>query len=313
MFENQNKKSNFALYYKHDRMIVTPEQQPKWNAIIIDTLRFFTVFCEKHHLTYYCCGGTAIGAVRHHGLIPWDDDIDVFMPRPEYDRFIELALAEQWEDYELVTPYNKENYPLFFAKLCNRHTTLIEEADTPCVYGLFIDIFPLDGAPDDIKDAQMMEARFRKTRNQLEAISTHNTFAEYIRLLLQPKEWGRFFRKTIAFFSRDTYRRRLLRQLKALSYQYDYKTSTNVINYCGAYGVKELFPKEWVKDRVPFSFEEITVYLPSDYDNYLHHIYGDYMQLPPEEKRVGHHLKAYYNLEERIPDKEAIKTARSKT
>ena len=293
-------------------MIVTPEQQPRWNAIIVDTLRFFTEFCKEHHLTYYCCGGTAIGAVRHHGLIPWDDDIDVFMPRPDYDRFIQLTASVQWDDYELVTPYNKDDYPLSYAKLCNRHTTLIEEADKLCVYGLFIDIFPLDGAPDDIEEGHALVHRFVKTRYKLEAVSSHYSFIEYIKLLLQPKEWGRFVRKTIAFFFRQPYRRSLLRQLSDICYQQDYETAKNVINYCGAYGVKELFPKEWIKDREPFNFEGITVYLPSDYDNYLRHIYGDYMQLPPEEKRVAHHHKAYFNLEERVSDREAIRAARRK-
>lgn len=293
-------------------MIVTPEQQPRWNAIIVDTLRFFTEFCEEHHLTYYCCGGTAIGAVRHHGLIPWDDDIDVFMPRPDYDRFIQLTATVEWDDYELVTPYNKDDYPLSYAKLCNRHTTLIEEADKLCVYGLFIDIFPLDGAPDDIEEGHALVHRFVKTRYKLEAVSSHYSFMEYIKLLLRPKEWGRFIRKTIAFFFRQPYRRRLLHQLSDICYQQDYETAKNVINYGGAYGVKELFPKEWIKGKEPFNFEGITVYLPSDYDNYLRHIYGDYMQLPPEEKRVAHHLKAYFNLNERVTDQEAIRAARSK-
>lgn len=290
-------------------MIVTPEQQPRWNAIIVDTLQFFTDICEKHHLTYFCCGGTALGAVRHHGLIPWDDDIDVMMPRPDYDRFIELATTAQWEDYELVTPYNTKDYPLFFAKLCNRHTTLIEDADKPCVYGLFIDVFPIDGVPDDSHDAQVLEARYRKTWNKLEAISSHNTFADYIKLLLQPKEWGRFVRKTIAFFFRQPYRRSLLRQLHDISYQNDYEKAKNVINFNGSYGMREIFPKEWIKDKIPFPFEGITVYLPSGYDHYLHRIYDDYMQLPPVEKRVGHHHKAYFNLEKRVPDQEAIQQA----
>ena len=72
-------------------MLVTQEQQPVWNAIITDVFREFIDICQRNNLTYYCCGGTAIGAVRHHGIIPWDDDIDVFMPRPDYDKFLELA------------------------------------------------------------------------------------------------------------------------------------------------------------------------------------------------------------------------------
>ena len=291
-------------------MIVTPELQPKWNAIILDVLRYFTELCKKHGLTYYCCGGTAIGAIRHGGFIPWDDDIDVFMPRPQYDRFIQLASTIDLGCYELITPYNNANYPLFFAKLCNRKTTLIEKADTPCVHGLYIDIFPIDGAPDDVSLAQAMEARFRKTKNKLEAISTHSSFVDYMRLLMTLKEWGRFVRKTIGFFFRKTYREHLLRQLAAISYRYDFNTSTLVAVYCGSYGPKEVFPKEWLQSTVPFSFEGLTVDLPSGYDYYLRQYYGDYMKLPPEEQRMAHHRKAYYNLDCRISDNEAVKAVK---
>ena len=75
---------------------ITSQEQPKWNAIILGILKKLISICEEHHIDYYCCGGTAIGAVRHHGMIPWDDDIDVFMPRPAYDRFIAVN-RRTWE------------------------------------------------------------------------------------------------------------------------------------------------------------------------------------------------------------------------
>ena len=280
-------------------MEVTAELQPRWNAIIVDVLRQFIKFCKEYGLTYYCCGGTAIGAIRHQGMIPWDDDIDVFMPRPDYDRFVEIATSIDLGDYELVTPYNHDNYPLYFVKLCNRHTTLQEEADTPCVYGLYIDVFPIDGAPDDYETARAMVQKFTKTKNKLEAISTHSSFREYLSLLVKPKEWGRFVRKTVGFFFRSMYRKRLLRQMNRLMYQYNYETSTLVAVYCGSYGPKEVFPKAWLAGTVPFTFEGLIVDLPSGYDQYLRQYYGDYMQLPPVEKRISHHVKAYFNLDQR--------------
>lgn len=99
----------------------------EWNAAILDILKTFISICHTHNLRYYCCAGTAIGAVRHHGMIPWDDDIDVIMPRPDYDRFLEIARHEDFGNYEVVTPYNNERYPLYFSKLVNKNTTLIEE------------------------------------------------------------------------------------------------------------------------------------------------------------------------------------------
>ena len=204
---------------------LTPEEQPRWNSIINGVMRHFIAICKEHSLTYFCCGGTAIGAVRHHGMIPWDDDVDVFMPRPDYDRFVQIASRQLPDGLELMTPYSKTDYPLYFVKLCDSRTTLQEEVEVPCVYGLYIDIFPIDGAPDDIEQARAMERRFTKTKHKLEAISSHVSFEDYLHLLTQPKEWGRFARKTLAFFCRQAYRRKLLRQMEAICRQYDYNPS----------------------------------------------------------------------------------------
>ena len=132
----------------------------EWNAKILDILKALTRICEDHGLTFYCCAGTAIGAVRHHGIIPWDDDIDVIMPRPDYDRLLEIAKKEDFGKYELVTPYDNEAYPLYFSKLSDKTTTLVEERERPCVIGLFVDIFPLDATDDDIDKAHRLKDRY---------------------------------------------------------------------------------------------------------------------------------------------------------
>ena len=150
----------------------------EWNAAILDILKTFISICHTHNLRYYCCAGTAIGAVRHHGMIPWDDDIDVIMPRPDYDRFLEIARHEDFGNYEVVTPYNNERYPLYFSKLVNKNTTLIEEKERPCIIGLFVDIFPLDATADDVEQAKALQRKYVKHINCLNAISTRNTFGE---------------------------------------------------------------------------------------------------------------------------------------
>ncbi len=293
--------------------IVTPQQQPQWNAIIIDVLKKFITICKENNLTYFCCGGTAIGAIRHKGMIPWDDDIDVFMPRPDYDRFVEIAAHMDLGKYEIVTPYTHDSYPLYFVKLCNRQTTLQEQDNIPCVYGLYVDVFPIDGAPDDYEQARAMERRFTKIKHKLEAISTHVSFVDYLCLLKEPKEWGRFMRKTFGFFFRRQYRRSLLRQMNDICYRYNYDSANLVAVYCGSYGPKEVFPKAWLNDTVAFSFEGLTVDLPVGYDNYLRQYYSDYMQLPPEEKRQSHHIKAYFNMDVREPDEEVYKKVRCRS
>lgn len=271
----------------------------EWNATILDTLKALIHICQEHHLRYYCCAGTAIGAVRHHGMIPWDDDIDVIMPRPDYDRLLEIAKHEDLGKYEIVTPYNNDSYPLYFSKIVNRNTTLIEEKERPCIIGLFVDIFPLDATDDDVEKAKALQHRYTKAINQLNAISTRNTFGEYLALLSHKKTWGRFVIKTLGYFFRSTLRRHLIRKMDKLSHLYDFDKAKNVQVYTGSYHEREIFPKAWLGQGKEFAFEDATVLLPEQYDQYLRHFFGDYMQLPPVEQRVEKHLRYYLNMEKR--------------
>lgn len=268
----------------------------EWNATILDILKAFMKICKDNGLTYYCCAGTAIGAVRHHGIIPWDDDIDVIMPRPDYDRLLEIAKTADFGEYEIITPYDDETYPLYFSKLSNRNTTLIEDRQIPCVIGLYVDIFPLDATDDDVAKAKRLKDRYTKIINRLNAVSTHNTFGEYLSLLKKKEKWGRFAIKTLAFFCRSALRRHLIRQMDRLSHLYDYDKAKNVQVYTGSYGHREVFPKSWLGKGKEFPFEDTTVMLPECYDEYLRHFFNDYMQFPPVEQRIEKHNRAYLNI-----------------
>lgn len=271
----------------------------EWNATILDILKAFMKICKDNGLTYYCCAGTAIGAVRHHGIIPWDDDIDVIMPRPDYDRLLDIAKTADFGKYEIITPYDDETYPLYFSKLSNRNTTLIEDRQIPCVIGLYVDIFPLDATDDDVAKAKRLKDRYTKIINRLNAVSTHNTFGEYLSLLKKKEEWGRFAIKTLAFFCRSAMRRHLIRQMDRLSHLYDYDKAKNVQVYTGSYGHREVFPKSWLGKGKEFPFEDTTVLLPECYDEYLRHFFNDYMQFPPVEQRIEKHNRAYLNIHEK--------------
>lgn len=285
---------------------VTKELQPRWNAVIIDVLSAFIRICEAQGLRYFCAGGTAIGAVRHQGMIPWDDDIDVFMPRPDYDRFLRLAAHSMPEGYEVLSPYATKDYPMYFAKMCNVRTTLLENERIPCVFGLYIDIFPLDGACDDVETCYREKRRFKRLMNKLEAVSTHNSFGEYVGLLTKRREWGRFAVKTVAFCCRSWLRRWLLKQMDSIAYGHDYALSSRVVTYSGAYQRQEIYPKAWLETPQIFAFEGLMVNLPHDYDAYLRHFFGDYMTLPPVEQRASHHQKVFFDLDKRL-DLKAIK------
>ena len=285
---------------------VTKELQPRWNAVIIDVLSAFIRICEAQGLRYFCAGGTAIGAVRHQGMIPWDDDIDVFMPRPDYDRFLALAAHSMPEGYEVLSPYATKDYPMYFAKMCNARTTLLENERIPCVFGLYIDIFPLDGACDDVETCYREKRRFKRLMNKLEAVSTHNSFGEYVGLLTKRREWGRFAVKTVAFCCRSWLRRWLLKQMDSIAYGHDYALSSRVVTYSGAYQRQEIYPKAWLETPQMFAFEGLMVNLPHDYDAYLRHFFGDYMTLPPVGQRASHHQKVFFDLDKRL-DLKAIK------
>ena len=285
---------------------VTKELQPRWNAVIIDVLSVFIRICEAQGLRYFCAGGTAIGAVRHQGMIPWDDDIDVFMPRPDYDRFLALAAHSMPEGYEVLSPYATKDYPMYFAKMCNARTTLLENERIPCVFGLYIDIFPLDGACDDVETCYREKRRFKRLMNKLEAVSTRNSFGEYVGLLTKRREWGRFAVKTVAFCCRSWLRRWLLKQMNSIAYGHDYAPSSRVVTYSGAYQRQEIYPKAWLETPQMFAFEGLMVNLPHDYDAYLRHFFGDYMTLPPVEQRASHHQKVFFDLDKRL-DLKAIK------
>lgn len=285
---------------------LTAEELVEWKRIITDLLREFHQICKENGLRYFACGGTAIGAVRHHGIIPWDDDIDVSMPRPDYDRLVEVCKQRDMGDYELSTPYNTDNYGVPFMKLCNRNTTLIEISQIPCLIGVYIDIFPLDGTSENRLEAENMMRKYQKLKNQLEAVSCRSSFLEHISLLTKLHEWGRFLIKTKAFFCRNSTRKSILSKIDHLTRQYPFETSKHVAVFCGSYGMKEIMPKSFCGGvDIPMPFENITVMMPSGYDEYLTRIYGDYMQLPPKEKRISHHFHAVVDLTRRLTKEEA--------
>jgi len=110
-------------------------------------LGVFDEFCRTHELRYFVAYGTLLGAVRHQGHIPWDDDIDVVMPRPDYDRMIELFRADEGQQVKLFAP-GEDGWPIHFAKMVSTRTSMVEESvHFPPDYGVFVDIFPLDGVP----------------------------------------------------------------------------------------------------------------------------------------------------------------------
>lgn len=119
------------------------EDKLKYKEILCNTMKSFINICKEHNLQYYACAGTCLGAIRHKGMIPWDDDIDVLMPRSDYDKFLALKQKLQGTGYEIVDS-NNQFYNQWFAKFSDANTTIVEITDFPIVFGVYVDIFPLD-------------------------------------------------------------------------------------------------------------------------------------------------------------------------
>ena len=252
--------------------------------MLIDIMKVFHDFCERKSLRYYAIDGTALGAARHHGFIPWDDDLDVGMPRPDYERFISIFDKENTNKrYILETPDSADTlFAYSYSKLYDTQTTLIEYTRHPLKRGLYIDVFPLDGAGSSEEDALPLF----KTIKRL-------SFLRNMRVIKISKERKLSKNLTLAFFQAipDAFlhEKRIAQKINTLSQTIQYDSSVFVTNYASAWGERELVQKKIFGNPVLSQFENIVIYCPEDVDAYLMHVYGDWRTPPPKEKQITHH------------------------
>lgn len=247
-------------------------------------LSSFIVCCERMNLTYYLLGGSMLGAVRHQGFIPWDDDIDVGMPRPDYEAF--LANAQQHLPSCCFVQCRKTDpeLPYNFAKLRDSSTTFIEKSvkNFRINHGVYIDIFPLDFYPDSLAAQKKFDRKNRLLTLRIREAFTipaedkHSPVIEAAASTVSKLLSLRYPSLQSALDAREALYRSVPK-------------STLVANYCGAWGKKETVPAGWYGKGAEAVFEGISVRIPAEYDKWLTQVYGDYMQLPPEEKRIPHH------------------------
>ncbi|MDO5394775.1 MAG: LicD family protein [Bacteroidales bacterium] len=255
---------------------------------ILDILLAFGKVCQEHGLRYCICGGTMIGAVRHKGFIPWDDDLDVSMPRPDYERLI--AHSAEWlpEPYEFVCAENDPDYPLPFGKIQDASTTLIERPHLFYLGGCYIDIFPFDAYPDSFIKRKWQRARYQYLKKVL-----YFVHRDPYRHGHGPASWLPLLARR--FYTLSGVQRRIRKVMTA----YDYDKCHYAASYTDGY--KKILPKETMDTYVPYEFEGHTVQGIKDYDRYLSAMYGDYMTLPPVEDRWQHN---FYLLDFNTPYRE---------
>lgn len=251
----------------------------------IELFRAFISVCEQLNLPYFVVGGTLLGAVRHKGFIPWDDDIDIAMLRSDYEIFLSRAKEFLPENVFLQTIDTDPEYLANYAKLRHNETTFIESAvkSKHIHHGLFIDIFPLDYYPASSLAKTVFQIRNKLYVHRISCEFEGIPFPGYykpIHLLLK-----------LLYPSVRTALRKRDKLFKK------YTKGQKLASHCGAWGKKEIVPAGWYQSTVTLEFEGIQVTAPADYDAWLRHYYGDYMQLPPVEKRITHHYTEVIDLD----------------
>lgn len=280
-----------------DRVLMTPTEQKQ---VMLEILVSFARYCENNGLQYFLDAGTLLGAVRHSGYIPWDDDIDVCMPRKDYDRFLAMVAENKGhiDDHYRVELPEETIYP--FIKISDDRTVLVEFPDKyPMEVGVYIDVFPKDG----IKDASWRSRCLCDTSQLLGLLHWFNKFsihawAQSPSRIKRAVSW--LGRKLIRHPNRPVqWQDRLIHANQRKNPLESCRYVTTLTN--GEF--RNIAPKECFEKHIVLDFEGIPFRCPAGYDTYLPCLYpGDYMQLPPEEKRRTHKTVVYWKSEQAKQD-----------
>lgn len=249
-------------------------------TIQLGILKHVHNFCDEKKIKYFMCGGTLLGAVRHKGFIPWDDDIDIMMLRTDYERFLEEYPNHQTE-YKLYSIRNYKKYPHTYAKVSDERTCLIEEMHGAISIGVNIDVFPIDDLPDDKKKISRIVNRNISLINMLLS-----------KQLIWRKERS-LWKNIIIILGRICLSpiscKTLINQIERNAISYHGVNGSKCADLVAGYGEKEIQDRSNLAQAILIPFESEKFYGPIGYDNYLKGLYGDYMQLPPVEKRISTH------------------------
>lgn len=257
-----------------------------------ELLKQFDAYCKRHSLTYCLCGGTLLGAVRHKGFIPWDDDIDLMMPRPDFERFLKVAPQHMGKRYALAHPRVRNDYAMPWVRVWDLHTR-IRHSQVQKVYTstLFLDIFPIDGLPANPKLCKLFFEEIRARDILLKCARRTGLYQDERQQTLK-----RTLMRLTSFRSPISWARGLDRA----AMRHDFAKA----KYAGVctvthYGMRERMPAEVFRGATHVTFEGESYPAPIGYHTYLSRLYGDYMTLPPEDqRRTSHRIEASIVSEE---------------
>lgn len=250
---------------------------------LLKMMKIVHEICVNNNIRYYIIGGTQLGAVRHQGFIPWDDDIDIGLPRSDYDKLLNLPSDEWPEHLYIKTPNNSTDLIFPYAKIINKNTTLIEDRLNGIIEGIYIDVFPLDGAGHCRYLTKIRYYRYYWKQG----------------LLFNNQDHGRkktFLRRIIQSYARICNRHKLYMNVYKFMSKKDFDKSRYIGNYAGAWGLKEFMLREHFGHPKLYKFEDSYFFGVEDANSYLKSLYGEYMLLPPDDKRKSHHNFKYIDL-----------------
>lgn len=254
----------------------------------LDILKEFLRICKKYNLRYYALGGTLLGAVRHKGFIPWDDDVDIGMPRPDFIRFGEIAKKEFPQYIRFCTYQETPGYRYYVPRLTDRRVKVIDSsAAVEKEKEAWIDIFPLDGMPGNkwkrkLHCFRLLVARVRVNYSMfstnIDLKKKNRPFVERAMIAV-----GKVLPVEKIFRTEKEFRR-----LDRLMQKYPYDTSEYLINFMGIHKLKEMFHKKYYGEGADYLFEDVVLRGPADYETVLTQMYGDYRN-PPSKDEMNHH------------------------
>lgn len=266
-----------------ERTLISREECKNIQMGILDVI---TKVCEQHGWKCYLAYGTLLGAVRHKGYIPWDDDIDLYMSRSDYSELVAWMKKEKYEesDWLKILDMDTEGYYFPYAKAVNCRTEAIMDTNLT-KHGVWIDIFPVDNVPDN-KALGNLFCLCCKVLRETNVAMTMNFESRKIR--------KRFRKRIASWIACAVGKRRMARFYDRVCQTYSNKHTEHAACLSGAYGKRERMPKSVLFVPTKLSFEGKSYTGTAEYDAYLKTMYGDYMQLPAEEKRITHDVTAYY-------------------
>lgn len=276
---------------KYDKSkMYEPDVLDKLHNVQLQILRDFIKVCEKYNLPYFAVYGTAIGAVRHQGFIPWDDDIDVAMLREDYDKFCKVFQKELGQEYNLLTPEIDGRYACTVTHIQRKGTKFISEAsqDLKCEQCIFMDIFPLDYVAKKKKDA-LRQSRMTNIFGRLLFLAgTAYPVIPYGGVKGKAAAiicWAIHY-ILVLFRVKPAY---LYKKYLSIATKYNNADkSTYVTSFEYAGGLKDRVKKADLFPLKKVSFEDLHVNIPANNHEFLSKVYGDYMKIPPKEQQINH-------------------------